>query len=1612
MKNNYTSKKIDIKFYKRIAYIILFLISTNIAAQGTSCATSETLTINGSCDVASITDTTQDTPLASGCSFNTFRREGWYTFTVPAGPSLNITITASASDRNLFLQLISSSSTCTGLTQIACANTTTTNGAQTETISTSLSPGIYYIKAINNGNNNDMNLTSICVTSSTNPCSTATTLPCGTSSLTGTTVSSTSYTHTSGCSMSDYGAWYTFVGDGQQTTISSTAAFDHEMSISSGSCGTLTNITCQDVGLSGGTETYTFTTNIGTTYYIYIAHYLSGSTTTGTFTISRTCTTAPTPPANDNCTGSIALTVNPSLTCTTTTSGTIAAATNSGVSSSCFGTSDDDVWYRFVATSTTHYVSLLNIAGSTTDLYHAVYSGASGCGSLGSSLICSDPESSIVTGLTIGQTYYVQVYSYTSTSGQTSTFDICIGTPPPPPSNDNCSGAIVLTVNPNNLCGTVTAGTIASATNSGVSSSCFGTSDDDVWYRFVATSTSHYVSLLNIAGSTTDLYHAVYSGVSGCGSLGSALICSDPESSTITGLTIGQTYYVQVYSYTSTSGQTSTFDICIGTPPPPPSNDNCSGAIALTVNPTVVCTTTTTGSVASATNSGVSSSCFGTSDDDVWYSFVATSTSHNISLLNISGSTTDLYHAVYSGVSGCGSLGAALICSDPNTSTVTGLTIGQTYYVQVYSYTSTAGQTSVFNICIGTNVPCTPGSGNGTSSLGCPSVVTGGLGLNGADPATFNCTTATCVDLEATYLQLGQTTTYRVESIPYAPPYQFNCLTNPVSVNDDDVWSPIVNLPFNFCFYGNSYNSCTIGSNAMLSFNTANANGASGYSFSNNLPSTTGALFANTIYGVYHDIDPSVGGEVGWELITLNSGCRALVASWSNVPMFSNNSLLYTGMMVLYENTNIIEVYIKEKRIDGTWNGGNAIVGVQNSAGTAAVVAPGRNGLDTDWTATNEAWRFVPDGTSITSIVWHEGSGVLGPIVGTTAVINVCPSATTTYTAEVTYTLCNGTTLKETDETTVTVNNGKVWNGSLGTNWATANNWTPNGIPNNSDCVIIPITANNPIISGGSYNGLAGTLTVNNGATLTVNSGNSLSVTNAITVVTGGNIIIQDDANLIQVTNTGITNTGNITFQRTTTIRELDYVYWSSPVKLTNTPTYFPVSQISPGTPLDVIWKWNPTHNGNDYGIWENANEGMLTGKGYIVRGPNGYPATVPTDYTATFVGIPNNGLTTATVSRGTRTSSYASPGGTATADDDNWNLIGNPYPSSIDALAFLSSSVNPNLDGSVRLWTHGLLPSAAYPDPFYQDFVYNYSVNDYVNYNSLGSTPPGFLGKIGAGQSFFVLLNHSASTPGTVTFNNNMRHNSSFVPYSNNQFYRSNSVSHSTSTETEPEIEKHRIWINITDSSGIASNTLIGYTTGATLEKDRNFDAIHKVTNQLGLYSLIDDKQYIIQGRPVPFNQNDIVPLGVSIPANGTYNIAINMIDGLFNNSGQNVYLEDTLLGIIHNIKEQPYTFTTVAGINENRFFLRYTNPSLNNNDLNSDNTIKVVTNEFISLNSTIEMIDNILVYDALGRLLANYKNVDSNSFTIKDLQKNNAPLLLKIKLENGIEKIQKIIY
>src|SRR5690606_2936235 len=469
--------------------------------------------------------------------------------------------------------------------------------------------------------------------------------------------------------------------------------------------------------------------------------------------------------------------------------------------------------------------------------------------------------------------------------------------------------------------------------------------------------------------------------------------------STLTGLVTGQTYFVQVYSWTSTTGQTSTFDICIGTPPPPPSNDEPCRAIALTVNSTCI---GTTGSVGSATNSGIDA-CFGTPDNDVWFSFIATNTSQTVSLFNVFGSTTDMYHAVYGPytVPDCSvNVADNISCNDSDSTDLTGLTVGATYLVQIFTYFS-GPETTSFDICV--TEPCTLSGPVVTTPTLCPTTIIDEQGNNpfDADPfildptVNLDCSFPT-VTLEVNS-NLTEPTRYIVEQITYprpAPDYDFITFGSgsPQPILTDDVWaSTRTNLGFLFCFYDNLYTQTLVGANGAITFDsTMGAGSGSGYSFNNNLPSTVGALFEQTIYGVYHDIIPTNLPVDAIKSRTIGTApCRQFQVSWHDIPMFSDSTRFYTGMIVLHETTNIIEVFIEEKRIENgnvsPWNDGNAIVGIQGDISPLApnnqyAVAPCRNGLDTNWETTNEAWRFTPNGAAIipSNITWYEGSVAVG----------------------------------------------------------------------------------------------------------------------------------------------------------------------------------------------------------------------------------------------------------------------------------------------------------------------------------------------------------------------------------------------------------------------------------------------------------------------------------------------------------------------------------------------------------------------------------------------------------------------------------------------------------
>ena len=591
-------------------------------------------------------------------------------------------------------------------------------------------------------------------------------------------------------------------------------------------------------------------------------------------------------------------------------------------------------------------------------------------------------------------------------------------------------------------------------------------------------------------------------------------------------------------------------------------------------------------------------------------------------------------------------------------------------------------------------------------------------------------------------------------------------------------------------------------------------------------------------------------------------------------------------------------------------------------------------------------------------------------------------------------TLGNGCPISE----LITITNStKLWIGGTSSDWYNPNNWSPAGVPDANTCVFVYDGTFDADINNASNDAFARYVTVRPSGLLTIHPNNDLTITDNLTVDAGGTVNIENSGSLIQVNN--IANTGNITMRRNVNIRRLDYVYWSSPV------ANFASSAISPLTPTGLIYKWVPTLAGtvNNHGNWTGGNETMTVGKGYIVRGPNTYNSTLQ-NFTANFVGVPNNGIINMPISRGTYDGAdYNTTLSTTlgTRDDDNWNLIGNPYPSAVNANLFLAT--NTNIAGFIKYWTHGTLPSAVISDPFYNNYVQNYTVGDYVTYNATGANPAIGNGNIAAGQGFFVLMNHSsAATTENVVFNNTMRRND----YRNDLFFRNSSV---TNTEND---EKHRIWLNLISPASTSSTTLVGYVTGASNNLDRMYDApALDVKTNFELYSFSNTDKLNIQGKALPFNSEDQIPLGIKIAQSGIHTIGISTVDGLFESTSQGIYLEDRTLGITHDLRIAPYSFNAAIGAFENRFILKFNNETLGNEDFVA-NAVTIYTNEFINISATNQTIKSVKVYDLLGRVLGTFDNVNSETFTSKNIAKTQTALLVEVTLENGATKTYKVIF
>ncbi|CAA9195364.1 hypothetical protein FLA105534_00605 [Flavobacterium bizetiae] len=325
---------------------------------------------------------------------------------------------------------------------------------------------------------------------------------------------------------------------------------------------------------------------------------------------------------------------------------------------------------------------------------------------------------------------------------------------------------------------------------------------------------------------------------------------------------------------------------------------------------------------------------------------------------------------------------------------------------------------------------------------------------------------------------------------------------------------------------------------------------------------------------------------------------------------------------------------------------------------------------------------------------------------------------------------------------------------------------------------------------------------------------------------------------------------------------------------------------------------------------------------------------------------------------------------------------------------------------GTLYFWTHNTSPDNTDPT---KPNIYYYTSNDYAVFNLSGSVTTREAlsdptadpndnkptGSIASGQGFF--LRTLTNTP--IKFTNEMR----IAGTNNSQFFKTNNTT----------AVRDRLWLDFKNAKGAFKQILIGYFDEATNSFDNNYDATTLNGNPyVDFYSINESKKLTIQGRALPFENSDLIPLGYKSTIDGEFTIAIDRAEGAL--SKQAIYLEDKKTGAIHNLNTSDYNFIAEIGTFAERFVLRYTNKTLGTGDFENieDGILVSVKNKTIDVLSSLENIKDVTIFDITGKTLYSKNKVSNTELQIQNLPFSNQVLLVKVTLDNDFITTRKIIF
>ncbi|MBU2949941.1 hypothetical protein KO493_04435 [Tamlana agarivorans] len=624
---------------------------------------------------------------------------------------------------------------------------------------------------------------------------------------------------------------------------------------------------------------------------------------------------------------------------------------------------------------------------------------------------------------------------------------------------------------------------------------------------------------------------------------------------------------------------------------------------------------------------------------------------------------------------------------------------------------------------------------------------------------------------------------------------------------------------------------------------------------------------------------------------------------------------------------------------------------------------------------------------------------------------------------------------------TIIINDINVWTGVVSTDWNDSGNWGCGAIPQLSTDVLIPASAvNQPEIFSGDAGGLANDFDIETGASLMVHDNfmqldGDLLLNGFIDLVDEGQLLQNDSSTIIGV------STGSLERDQQGKANSFNYNYWSSPVHVSGASTYNLETVLKDGRSghygNDILYstsangadtapvgqlikssRWLYTFEGptDDYNAWGkiDQNTNLNPGQGFTMKGSLGpVPLTDSENYV--FIGMPNSGDIDINITQGEDV------------------LIGNPYPSALDADEFIKDQINLTdggtsgnrgtnvINGALYFWDH----FGAVNSHYLKQYIGGYATwnliggavaisNDPLinDNNASGANAPGQY--IPVGQGFFVsatldpIMNSDNTTDvvgGVVQFKNSQR---VFETESsgNSIFLKSTNKENTAKTpgDTRPKIRLTYA------SNGYYRQLLIGADANTSTNFDIGYDAPMLDVASDDMFWEINNGKFVIQGVP-EFNEDAQFPFGLHVSANDMVEIQIADLENL--PEGMDLYIKDRFTNKTYAINEGVFKMNLEAGAYLNRFSLVFkSDDTLSAAEETLEHGLSVymrnTTKELQIRNTTSSKLLGVKMYNTLGGLVGVWVENLEASVTLLPVDKMSTGVYL-VYLESDIGVVVK---